>query len=102
MARKGKVIWTDTSKQEFKKTCIYWNKRNASNAYTNRLRKLVQSTLEELILFPKSGIPSPFEGVRFVVIRDYLLFYQEAAGDIVLLSFWDGRQNPQKLQKRLM
>lgn len=102
MAHKGKVIWTATASSEFKDTCAYWNKRNASPAYSRRLRKLVQATIQKILLFPKSGIPSPFEGIRFVVIRDYLLFYQEAtSGDIILLSFWDARQDPEKLEKRL-
>jgi plasmid stabilization system protein ParE len=101
MARKRKVIWTETAKDEFKQTCIYWNKRNGSFAYANRLRKLLKSTLEKIALFPKSGVPSNFEAVRFVVIRDYLLFYHEANDNIIVLSFWDGRQDPQKLGSRL-
>jgi plasmid stabilization system protein ParE len=101
MARKGKVIWTETARSGFRNTCTYWNKRNASNAYSRRLRKLVQSALDKIILFPKSGVPSSFEGVRFVVVRDYLLFYQESRGNIILLSFWDGRQHPEKLDELL-
>jgi len=101
MARQGKVIWTETAKTEFKKTCAYWNKRNASNAYSTRLRKLVQSAIENISLYPQSGIPSSFEKVRFVVIRDYLLFYQFSGGDLILLSFWDARQDPDKLKIRL-
>ena len=101
MARQGKVIWTETAKLEFKDTCDYWNRRNGSKAYSKILRKLIVSSVAQIILFPKSGIPSALEGVRFVVIKDYLLFYQEVGLDIILLSFWDGRQDPEKLGKRL-
>jgi len=66
------------------------------------LRKLVQSALEEIVLSPKSGIPTLFEGVGFIVIKDYLLFYQESEGDIILLSFGGGKQDPEKIKKRLL
>ena len=63
MVRKGKIIWTETARKEFKATCAYWNKRNASTTYANRLHKLLQSTAEKILLFPKSGIPTAFKGV---------------------------------------
>ncbi len=101
MAAEKKVIWTETAKNEFKHTCSYWNKRNASTAYSNRLRKLLKSNLQKIILFPKSGIPTAYKGIRFIVIRDYLLFYCETPGHIIIVSFWDARQDPSKLSARL-
>ena len=101
MARKRKVIWTETAKYEFRDTCDYWNKRNASKAYTNRLRKLLNSTIERIAGFPNTGIHSSFDEVRFMVIRDYLLFYQVVSDNIIVLSFWDARQDHKKLANRL-
>lgn len=101
MAVKRKVIWTLTARVEFKDTCLYWNNRNGSHTYTNRLRKLISTNLEKISLFPQTGIPTSFEGIRFVIIKDYLLFYLEQGNNIIVVSFWDGRQDPEKLTKRL-
>jgi addiction module RelE/StbE family toxin len=101
MVRKRKVVWTETATAELKDTFAYWNKRNASTVYSKRLRKLVTSAIQKLVLFPKSGVPTQFDNIRFIVVKDYLIFYQEWQENIVIISFWDGRQEPEKLKNRL-
>lgn len=101
MVGKRRVVWTHHAIQEFKDTCHFWNQNNGNNNYSIKLRKLVKAAIERLAVFPFGGTPSGFMNVRFVVVRDYLLFYDIQGGDIVILSFWDGRQNPARLENRL-
>ena len=50
---------------------------------------------------PKIGKPTNYGNVRFKIVRDYLLFYEEMTDRIEILLVWDSRQNPVKLDKLL-
>ena len=101
MVRRKRIIWTINAKKEFIETCSFWNRNNKSPHYSIKLRKLVNAATERISLFPYGGIPSLFQDVRFIVVKDYLLFYNVSDKAIYILSFWDGRQDPYKLKKRL-
>ncbi len=40
------------------------------------------------------------DDVRLSVVRDYLIVYQEMLDEIIIISIWDSRQNPEKLIDR--
>lgn len=101
MAGRRKVIWTDGAKAEFKEICSYWNNRNKSARYSQTLRALTNQKVKEIANFYPIGANSNIATVKFVMVRDYQIFYQLSINTILILSFWDGRQDPEKLKQRL-
>ena len=62
---------------------------------------LVEKETARISKFPETGRITEFENVRSIVIKDYLLFYEETDVRILIVCFWDGRQDPEKLKTRL-
>ncbi len=77
-----KIIWTEKANLERKEILDYWIHRNKSNNL-----KLLSSN-------PNIGRKTKFDNVRVKIIRDYLLFYEILEKEILVLSIWDGRRNP--------
>lgn len=99
MAEKTKLVWSKSAQLDRKEIFSYWNKRNGSTAYSNKLNLLIKDTLQAIIDHPYSGQSTSINTVRYYVVRDYLLLYEIAETQILIL--WDGRQDPEKLKKRL-
>lgn len=95
------IIWTATAEEELYDCLSYWNTRNKSNRYSEKLYLLIEEVTEDFAKHPNSGRTTEYQNFRSVVIRDYLLFFEETETQILILCFWDGRQDPEKLKKRL-
>ena len=80
---------------------MYWIKRNKSDAYSNKLRKLFKITIKHLTEFPHSGSPTQIENIRVKVVRDYLIIYQILEKEIYILTIRDSRRNPDDLKLHL-
>lgn len=96
MARR-KVIWTKTAIIEKKEILEYWINRNKSKSYSLKLNRLFVTELKTLSLTPEIGKKTKFKNVRARIIRDYLLFYEILDNELVVLSIWDSRRNPDKI-----
>jgi len=51
-----------------------------------------------LLSNPEIGRKTDIPNVRIKIVRDYLIFYEVQNESILILSFWDSRQNPEKLK----
>ena len=51
--------------------------------------------------YPLLGRKSEFENIRIKVIRDYLLVYEIANDDLLVLMIWDSRQSADDLVRLL-
>jgi toxin YoeB len=49
-------------------------------------------------IYPKIGRPTNLENVRIKIVKDYLIIYEELESEIHILTIWDSRQDPIKLQ----
>jgi len=47
------------------------------------------------------GKLSDKENVRVKVLRDYLIIYEITSKEIIVLTLWDCRQNPENLRRIL-
>ena len=95
------IIWTATAEDELYDCLRYWNERNQSNRYSEKLFSLVEEETARIAKHPNSGRETEFQNFRSIVIKDYLLFFEETETQIMILSFWDARQDPEKLKTRL-
>lgn len=95
-----KVIWSKRARTEQKEIFNYWNVRNYSKKYSNKLNSLFQETTKLISSYPEIGKPTDTENVRVMLVENYLLIYEQIETDIILiLTIWDARQNPDKLSK---
>lgn len=94
MARR--VIWSLKAQQEREHILQYWINRNKSTSYSKILQDLFNQRIEIILDFPQIGSETNRSDIRFIVVRKYLLFYHVFDDTIVIISIWDGRQNPSK------
>jgi len=72
----------------------YWFLKTGTVDYSLKLEALFTSTLETLRNLPKIG---PFfdekRNIRYVVVRDYKMYYTFNDKQIVVLVIWDTRRD---------
>jgi plasmid stabilization system protein ParE len=91
------IYWSKRAVKKFDKILEYlleeWGER-----VTRNFVKKVYSFLEILSEYPEIGtIENKEKKVRgFTVVKDINIFYEVSGERIVLLDFFDNRQNPEK------
>lgn len=96
----GKIIWLQEAQEERKKIFKYWNKRNNSDTYSKKLNAEIKHILKLVKESPFIGVEvEQRKGIRRVlVLRNYSIFYTIIEDNIYIVSFWDNRQDPDKLE----
>jgi plasmid stabilization system protein ParE len=97
MARK--VIWSLLAQSDRKNILDYWRKRNQSDAYSRKLNGLFKEAIHIIQEYPQIGKKTNLEGVRIKIVKDYLIIYELSDSFIYILTIWDSRQEPEKLDK---
>lgn len=94
-----RVVWTTLAFNQKKDILHYWKIRNKSNVYCIKLDFLFKRAIQIISEYPKIGRLTDDKNLRVKIVRDYLIFYAEYDNEIVILSVWDNRQNPDKLKR---
>lgn len=88
-----RLIWSKKAQQDRKDIFEYWNTRNQSTLYSQKLNRLFKKTLAFACEFPQLGKPTDYdEHIRVCFVRDYLLFYEILPNEILVLRIWHGKQ----------
>ena len=95
---KRTVIWSLRAINDKLEIYQYWIERNHSTRYAEKLEDLFNEVLELTSLFPKAGIQTEIENVRFRTVRDYKLIYRISDESIEVITIWDNRRNPNDLK----
>ena len=96
-----KIIWSATAQNDRKEILAYWRDRNKSLTYCKKLNLLFNDTAKIISKFPKIGRPSGYRDSRIKRASNYLLIYIEFNSFISIITIWDARQNPIKLEQIL-
>lgn len=97
MARR--LIWSAKAQNDRIAIFKYWNQRNQSKRYSKKLNALFKITTDLIKAYPQIGIPTDYSNVKAKLVRDYYLFYKQLPNqDILILTIWDTRQNPDELK----
>jgi len=91
-----KIIWTENAIKNRTDIFDYWNKRNKSKTYSEKLYKEFIEAINLLKNNPEIGVVSNYE-FRHLLVRNYLIFYFIKDFEIVILKVWDGNRNPRNL-----
>ncbi|MBK9212424.1 MAG: type II toxin-antitoxin system RelE/ParE family toxin [Saprospiraceae bacterium] len=92
-----KVIWTETAVRQRRGIFEYWNKRNQSTKYSERIRVLVSKKIELIKKNPTSFLSSEYNDTYVAVIEHFCLYFKVVKEGILVTAFWDSRQDPDKL-----
>ena len=95
------VVWSLRAQNDRKKILNYWRLRNKSNTYSKKLNQLFKNSIQIIKDFPQIGKSTDDPNTRIKIVKDYLLFYEETETQILILTIWDSRQDPDKLKKVL-
>lgn len=96
-----KVIWSLRAQNDRKEILEYWINRNKSKVYSRKLADLFKEAEKLISNYPEIGKPTDIKDVRIKIVRTYFFIYETKKNQIFVLTIWDSRQNPEKLEKHL-
>jgi addiction module RelE/StbE family toxin len=92
-----RIVWTNRALNDRKNILNYWNKHNKSKSYSHKLNQLIKEAVKLIQNHPNIGRSTDIKNVRVKVIRNYLIFYENLKEELIILTFWDARNDPDKL-----
>jgi plasmid stabilization system protein ParE len=93
-----RLIWSPRAQNDRKEILKFWQENNKSKTYSKKLDLRFREAIDIIKEFPQSGKQTEDSKARIKVVKDYLLFYEESENEVVILTIWDNRQDPEKLK----
>ena len=90
-----RLIWSIEARTSRKYIFDYWNNRNKSKVYSNKLNQLFKENLLIVSKLPEFGKPTQKDDTKFIIVSHFEIIYQITDSEIVVLDIWDTRQNPE-------
>lgn len=97
---KRKIIWSHRAKIKLFEILDFFAERNGNTFYSKKLFSRFSKELNLLKKQPEIGVITDLEGVRGLIVGDYILYYEITPESIVIHTVWDVRQNPEDLKIR--
>ncbi len=91
---KRDVIWTKTADLQFVGVLEYWVNQNKSATYSKKLVKLVSKRTNQISQKPFIYKSADFKGIRVVSMGNFNIYYKVTDVQIIIVAFWDNRQDP--------
>lgn len=98
---KRKIVWTETSARQRREILKYWTERNKSTSYALTLIDLIAKHLKVISKNPEAFKETELENIRESAMGHFSLYYTFTDDQIIVLAFWDNRQDPKKLIKAI-
>jgi len=92
-----KIIWSALAQSEFRDILEFYNERNRSVTYSLKLLDEVEDLLKTLSKSEFIGRLTSNKKTRVIPMKVYLIFYEIKKDTIEIVSFWDNRQDNEKL-----
>ena len=89
------IKWSTNARNSRKSIFNYWNNRNKSRTYSNKLFILFNEALNQVSYLNEIGKPTDIIYVRIKIVSHFELIYSISATQITVLDIWDSRQNPE-------
>ncbi|MEL1245973.1 type II toxin-antitoxin system RelE/ParE family toxin [Flavobacterium sp. DGU11] len=97
-----KVFWSQIAIIQRRSIFEYWNERNKSYSYSRKLNAEINDRLKTLQKNPDIGKLTNIEDVRTLSLGHFSIFYEYNSSSILILSFWDNRQDPSKFLESIV
>lgn len=95
------VIWTRLAIEQLKCILEYWIERTHSTTFAEKLNNEIFKRTLFISLYPYASPLTSMNNIRKVSFKNYSIYYKIRGTEMIILSFWDNRQNPTKLFKLL-
>jgi hypothetical protein len=96
-----KTIWSKFALENKLEILTYWIIRNRSNVYSRKLNRLFIESSKLVRDFQSLGKATQDPKVKYIIISNYLMFYEENKEEVHILHIWDQRRNPDELMYNL-
>lgn len=94
---KRKVIWTETAAKQRREILKYWIERNKSTTYAERIIEITAKYVKVISKNPEAFKETEIEDVHQAAIGHFSIYYKSTFDYIIIMAFWDNRQDPKKL-----
>ena len=91
------VVWTFTASRQRREILKYWVQKNGSTIYAEKLIVLIRDRLSIISSHPNSFPKASLPHIRVSSLGHYSIFYKLTESELIVVAFWDNRQNPKKL-----
>lgn len=98
---KRKIVWTETAAKQRREVLSYWTKKNDSTSYAERLVEITAEHLKIIAKHAEAFKETEVEGVRESAMGHFSVYYKTTPEFIIVVAFWDNRQDPKKLIKTI-
>ena len=95
---KRKIAWTFRAKLDLFEILDFYYKRNGTKSFSKKLKSKVQKSIKLLENHSDIGVQTDVQNVRNLITGDYCIFYEIKLYTIEIITIWDNRQNPGKLE----
>ena len=94
---KRKIVWTETAAKQRREILKYWTDRNKSTIYAEKLIEITAKHLKVISKNPEAFKETEIDEVRESAMGHFSLYYKITPELIIVMAFWDNRQDPKKL-----
>ncbi|MDR9399020.1 type II toxin-antitoxin system RelE/ParE family toxin [Salibacter sp.] len=94
-----KLYWSKVAKAQRDHIFNYWIERTGSFSYAKTLNKLIIARTTLINAYPQIGKKTNYSDVRVSIIKHYSIIYIALKDKIIILGFWDNRQDSAQLKK---
>lgn len=98
---KRKIVWTETAAKQRREILKYWTERNKSTTFAEKLIEITAVHLKVISKNPEAFKETEINEVRESAMGHFSLFYKITPDQIIVIAFWDNRQEPKKLLKAI-
>src|SRR5512133_2421726 len=95
---KRKIVWSRRAQTKLSDILQFYTERNGSKTYSVKLYAQISRAVKLLEKQPEIGYKTDFESVRGLIIKSYIIFYENFPDKILIHSIWDCKQNPNNLR----
>ncbi len=94
---KRDIIWTKTAEIQLIGILEFWIYKNKSKLYSRKLLKLVTNRTNQIAKTPFLFRETRFQNIRVASLGNFSIFYKVTDSKLIIMAFWDNRQDPKKL-----
>lgn len=98
---KRKIVWTETAAKQRREILRYWTERNGTTTYAEKLIEITAKHLKVITKNPEAFKETEMNDVRESAMGHFSLYYKITPDQIIVMAFWDNRQDPKKLLKAI-
>jgi toxin YoeB len=89
------VIWTFTARDERREILRFYRERNGNSKYSKELARRFDAYMALVAEEELLGKRTDMGNVRCLFVLDYSLFYTIKNEQVIVLSLWDNRRDPE-------